>query len=106
MEEKQVANVETMTEAELDAELRSHGLDPQQVVQNCFNKICVLAKTQAERIRALEAELREAREKIARLSAPVSDAEWDLRSTLLPGAEQHIWRKAFNFLIKTRAGGK
>ena len=45
---------EEMTDAELDAELRENGIDPEQLIQNVFQKVCVLAKEQSAKIAQLE----------------------------------------------------
>jgi uncharacterized protein YlxW (UPF0749 family) len=52
---------ENMSEAELDAELRSHGIDPDELVTSVFNHVCAKffeaaaeRKSQAERIAELE----------------------------------------------------
>lgn len=50
-------SLESMSEAELDAELRTHGVDPEKLIQSAFQKVCVLAKNQADRIRCLESSL-------------------------------------------------
>lgn len=46
--------VENMSEAELDAELRSYGIDPEQLVQNMISKLAELCRKQAARISELE----------------------------------------------------
>ena len=46
--------LETMTDAELDAELRSYGIDPEQLIQNAFQKLCVAFKAQSDRLSALQ----------------------------------------------------
>ncbi len=46
-------NLETMTEAELDAELRSNGIDPEQLIQNTFQKVCVALKAKSQAYEAL-----------------------------------------------------
>lgn len=65
-----------MTEAELDRELRSYGVDPEQLVQNAFQKVCVLAQRLGKEVERLKKEL--AKEKDRRLKGDlaflVSDA--------------------------------
>ncbi len=43
-----------MTEAEIDAELRGYGIDPDQLMNNLFHAICVAVKKQSKRIADLE----------------------------------------------------
>lgn len=46
----------TMTDAELDAELRENGIDPNTLMDSAFHKVCTLAANQRKRIAALETE--------------------------------------------------
>lgn len=58
----EIKREQDMTDAELDAELISFGIDPEQLAQNAFNKICHLYKkasanhaAEVSRLRLLEA---------------------------------------------------
>lgn len=99
--------VESMTEAELDDELRANGIDPEKLIQDTFQKVCVVARTQSLRIAALESALRLAR-------MPVTDWEWKrLRILISVSTEDvplnyasvgyYISRDALNDLLAARA---
>lgn len=99
--------VESMTEAELDDELRANGIDPEKLIQDTFQKVCVVARAQSLRIAALESALRLAR-------MPVTDWEWKrLRILISVSTEDvplnyasvgyYISRDALNDLLAARA---
>ena len=56
-------NVLTMTDSELDNELRENGIDPEVLIQHAFQKVCVLARAQAERISSLAHQLSQEKER-------------------------------------------
>jgi methylphosphotriester-DNA--protein-cysteine methyltransferase len=59
---------ETMTDEQLDAELRSYGIDPDQLLQQAFQKVCELARAQAKRIARAEAALEALQQENAELT--------------------------------------
>jgi hypothetical protein len=68
-------DVEKMSEEELDAELRKFGLDPHQVVQNAFDKLCLVMREQSMRIATLEAQIRALQESNVLAVSQASDSK-------------------------------
>lgn len=50
----EIARIEGMTDAELDAELRRHGIDPEELVQNMISKLAELCRKQSAELKAAE----------------------------------------------------
>ena len=69
-----LAKIEAMSEEELDVELRKYGVDPEEMVQNAFQKVCVLAVSLREHLRAAEQDVQYANARYDKL--------WDEAETI------------------------
>ena len=95
--------LENMTEAEIDAELIKHGVNPKELESKLFQKCFVLIGQQAERIAALEATTAGLTAQGAALSQPVSDEE----HLEYPDEESDLYeREEINALIAVRTAPK
>lgn len=79
----EIQRIETMTDEQLDAELRASGLDPEQVVNNMISKLCELVRAKSATVAELQAEVdklkREAKlsDEVTRLDMEALEAERD-----------------------------
>ena len=70
-----VKPIEKMNDAELDAELRGYGVDPEKLVDNFISKLAAVVRAQANQIAALETLFQQQNEALER-SLLAIDAFW------------------------------
>ncbi len=50
----EIERIETLTDEELDTELRKFGVDPKALIESTFQKVCEVLKAKSERLTELE----------------------------------------------------